>query len=310
MRIVFMGTAEFGIPTLRALHERYDIPVVVTRPDRPKGRGRHMQKSPVGEQADSLGIPVLAPEKMSDPSFLETLAGFEADLFVVVAFRILPKAVFAMPPKGTVNLHGSLLPDYRGAAPINWAVINGDRTTGLTTFFIDENIDTGDILLQREYPIGENETAGELYARLMIAGADLMLETVAMIDEDRAKPIRQPNRQTRPAPKLFKENGLIDWSLDARAIHNKIRGMNPVPGAYTESALGTLKIHRTMVVSEYPAGDPGRIVEASPKNGITVSCGTGSVRIVHIQPPGKAVMDAASFVRGYGASLGEFIDVR
>lgn len=304
MRIVFMGTAEFGIPTLRILNERYDIPAVVTRPDRPKGRGRELQKCPVRIEAESLGIPVLAPEKLTEPEFLANLARYDADLFFVVAFRILPKDVFTMPPKGTVNLHSSLLPDYRGAAPIQWAVINGDDVTGLTTFFIDENIDTGDILLQTELPIGPNETAGELYDRMMVAGAELSLKTADLIEHGMARPSPQPERATRPAPKLFKENGLIDWSKDARTVHNLVRGTNPVPGAYIESARGPLKIHRTAIIEEQSSGNPGHIAEASPKKGIVVSCGKGSLHILELQPPGKKPMDSAAYVRGYGAETG------
>ncbi len=300
-----MGTAEFGIPTLRALNERFTVAAVVTRPDMPKGRGRSLGRSPVKEAALELGIPVLTPEKTSATDFIGKLRHIGADLFYVVAFRILPSEVFTMPPLGTVNLHASLLPDYRGAAPINRAVINGDTVTGLTTFFIDEHIDTGDILLQEKVIIGPDETAGELYDRMKIIGAGLSLRTAELIADGRAVPVRQPDGLSRPAPKLRKEDGRIDWSLDARTVHNHVRGMNPSPGAFTGWDRGPLKIHRTVVADETSPGNPGMVVSASPREGFTVSCGRGALRIVELQPPGKKPMDGASFVRGYGVEAGQ-----
>ncbi|MFC1551953.1 methionyl-tRNA formyltransferase [Candidatus Latescibacterota bacterium] len=298
MRIVFMGTTEFGVPSLRALHDAYDIAAVVTRADSKKGRGRKAGPSPVKTAALEMGLDVLDPAKLSDGEFLEKLKGLDADLYYVVAFRILPKAVFTIPPKGTVNLHASLLPDYRGAAPINHAVINGDELTGLTTFFIDESIDTGDIILKETLPIGPDETAGELSARMSELGKNLTLKTVAAIDRGTAVIEKQPMTGSRPAPKLFKGDGLIDWSNDARTIHNQIRGMNPAPGAYTECTNGPLKIHRTLVVEESSHGTPGTIGESTHKDGFIVSCGTGSLKIVELQPSGKKMMDCGSYVRG------------
>jgi len=304
MRIVFMGTASFGIPSLNVLAQHHEVVAVVTAPDRPKGRGRSVQCSPVKGAADSLGIPVLCPEKLSDPEFVEELRALNADLFYVVAFRILPSSVFTIPPKGTVNLHGSLLPDYRGAAPVNWAVINGDRRTGLTTFFIDEKIDTGDILLKTETDIDPNETAGELYERLCSLGTELTRQTVDGIAAGTLTAVRQPEGKMRPAPKLFKPHGLINWTLDAQTVHNHIRGMNPVPGSYTACTAGNVKIHRTEMIENETPGNPGMIMEVSGRDGIVVSCGRGKLRILEIQPPGKKRMDAASFVRGYRIEAG------
>ena len=221
MRIVFMGTTEFGVPSLRALHDAYDIAAVVTPADSKKGRGRKSGPSPVKTAALEMGIDVLEPAKLSDGEFLAQLKGLDTDLYYVVAFRILPKEVFTIPPRGTVNLHASLLPDYRGAAPINHAVINGDEFTGLTTFFIDESIDTGDIILKETLPIGPDETAGELSARMSELGRALTLKTVEMIDRGTAVIEMQPMTEQRPAPKLFKSDGLIDWSKDVRSIHNQ-----------------------------------------------------------------------------------------
>ncbi len=299
MRIVFMGTAEFAVPGLKALHERHEVAAVVTRPDAECGRGLRLKCPPVGSAGADLGIPVLAPAKLTDPEFLARLRDFGADLFFVTAFRILPPAVYSMPSKGTVNLHGSLLPDYRGAAPIQWAVINGDVETGLTTFYIEETVDTGDIIFTERVAIGPDETAGELYSRMSVLGADLALRTVDAIDGGNAPRIRQPMSGGRPAPRLRKGDGCIDWTRDARTVHNLVRGMNPAPGAFTGWSRGPLKIHRTRLADEETRGTPGMVAEASPSRGLTVFTGRGSVEILELQPSGKRPMDGASFVRGY-----------
>ncbi|MCE5252527.1 methionyl-tRNA formyltransferase [bacterium] len=306
-RIVFLGTAEFGIPSLRALHEHHRVAGVVTQCDTPKGRGCRLQPSPVKIAALDMGLDVIGVENLRDPVFIERLKDYGADLFFVVAFQILPREVFTIPPDGTINLHGSLLPDYRGAAPINRAIINGDRETGLTTFYIEETIDTGDIILNEPVAIDPDETAGELSARMSELGAGLTLRTLEMIEKRGAPGLKQPMKGGRPAPKLFKEDGRIDWSGDARSIHNQVRGMNPTPGAYTEWRRGPLKIHRTKVVDEDTPGTPGMITEASPQNGFVVSCGKGKLRILELQPPGKKVMDGPSFVRGYRIATGHVL---
>ena len=306
MRIVFMGTSDFGVPALRALHGRHEVAAVVTRPDAACGRGLRLRCPPVGNAGTDLGIPVLAPQNLSDPEFLERLAAFGADAFFVVAFRILPPAVFTMPPKGTVNLHGSLLPDYRGAAPIQHAVLNGDAETGLTTFYIEETVDTGDIIFSERVVIGPDETAGDLRSRMSVTGADLALRTMDAIETGTAPRIRQPMTGGRPAPKLHKGDGRVDWTRDARSVHNHVRGMNPQPGAFTPWCRGPLKIHRTLVADEVSAGTPGIVTEAG-KDGFTVQCGRGRVRIVEVQPPGKRPMDGASFVRGYRIEAGALL---
>ena len=302
-----MGTAEFGVPTLRSLYERYDIVTVVTSPDSQKGRGRKLEPSPVKTVARELGLDVLEPADLKDPEFIKKLEEYKADLFFVVAFRVLPREVFTIPPRGTVNLHASLLPDYRGAAPINWAVINGDEYTGLTTFYIGEKIDTGAMIQAKTVSIGPDETAGELAWRMKEIGAALALKTVEMIEKGIAPGVKQPLSGKRPATKLYKKDGFIDWSKDARTIHNQVRGMNPAPGTYIQSSKGPLKIHRTKVVEEYVSGTPGIIMMSSPKEGIVVSCGRGSLNILEVQPPGKKVMDGASFVRGYRIEKGKNI---
>ena len=309
MRIVFMGNAEFGVPTLRALYKKRDIVTVVTSPDSQKGRGRKMESSPIKTIAKELGLDVLEPADLKDPEFIKKLKEYKADLFFVVAFRVLPGEVFTIPPMGTVNLHASLLPDYRGAAPINRAVINGDGITGLTTFYINEKIDTGDMILTETVSIGTEETAGELAERMKKTGASLSLKTVEMIEKGIAPGEKQPLTGRRPAPKLYKKDGLIDWSKNAQTIHNQVRGMNPTPGAYIQSSKGPLKIHRTKIVEEYISETPGIVMMSSPKEGFVVSCGSGSLSILEVQPPGKKVMDGSSFVRGYrikeGSNIGE-----
>lgn len=309
MRIAFMGTAEFGIPTLRTLAVHHEIAGVVTRPDAAKGRGRLLQPPPVKTAAQELDIPVLQPERLNGPAFIDALQDWRAELFVVVAFRILPPAVFNIPPRGTVNLHASLLPDYRGAAPINRAIINGDTETGVTTFFIDEAVDTGDIILSSACGIGPDETAGELYDRLKAFGAGVVLDTVNLIETGNAPRKHQDLTTGRPAPKLFRDDGRIDWTKSAREVHNLVRGVNPAPGAFTDWDRGPFKIHRTAVTDETMHGDPGRIVSASPSDGVEIACGRGRVKLLEVQPPCKRAMDGAAFVRGYNPVPGEPIFV-
>ena len=302
-----MGTSEFAAPILRALHERHEVTAVVTRPDSCRGRGLKLTPSPVKVAALECGITVLDPVTLDDPVFLVALREARAELFFVTAFRILPPAVFTMPPFGTVNLHGSLLPDYRGAAPIQRAVINGDSETGLTTFYIEETVDTGDIILTERVPIGPDETAGELAARMRKIGAALAVRTADLVEAGTNPRIPQPKRAGRPAPKLRKEEGWIDWRRDARSIHNLVRGMNPEPGAFTVWDRGMLKIHRTRVVDEESAGTPGTVAEASPTGGFSVWCGRGKLAILQTQPPGKRPMDGAAFVRGYRIDPGTLL---
>lgn len=307
MRIVFMGTSDFAAPSLSALARCHEVALVVTRCDACSGRGLHPSPTPVKTEALKLGIPVLEPVKLADPGFIARLYEISAGLFFVAAFRILPREVFSIPLLGTVNLHGSLLPGYRGAAPINWAIINGDSETGITTFFIDEQVDTGDIILTERISIGQDETAGELGARMREIGAEQAIRTVDLIASGMAPRIPQPMRGGKPAPKLFRKDGLIDWSRDARSIHNQVRGMNPEPGAFTVWRGGNLKIHRTRVIDEDTPGTPGLAVKASPREGLAVSCGKGKLRLLEVQPPGKKVMDDASFVRGYRIAEGALI---
>jgi methionyl-tRNA formyltransferase len=301
LKVVFMGTPEFAVPTLQRLLEQ-KIPVVgvVTGPDKPAGRGLHLQPTPVKKLATSAGLPILQPEKLRDPQFIENLRAWQAEVFVVVAFRILPPEVFTIPPLGAVNIHAALLPKYRGAAPIQWALINGEHETGVTTFFIEEKVDTGDMILQRKTAIGEFETAGELHDRLALAGADLLIETLAQIAAGAV--LRQPQvGQISLAPKITKEMAAITWQKLAREIFNFVRGMNPVPGAFTKWEGHNLKIFRTRVINDFSSGhEAGVVVRANERKGeLVVQAGMGHLAIDELQIEGKRRMSAAEFLRGH-----------
>ena len=304
-RIVFMGTPEFAVASLRLLTEEgYDIAAVVTVADKPAGRGRKLTFSPVKEFALKAGLRVLQPEKLREPAFIAALRDTHADICVVVAFRMLPEEVWRLPALGTFNLHASLLPQYRGAAPINHAVMNGETRTGVTTFLIDREIDTGKILLSKETFIDPEETAGEVHDRLMEMGAALVSETVKGLAEKSLQPVQQvitPGVVLKSAPKIFPADRVIDWNQPAIAVHNKIRGLSPHPGAVTEWNLAglpvKLKLFRSRISDEINS-EPGRI-SVKNKEQLFISCGSGSVEITELQPEGRKRMTAAEFLRGY-----------
>lgn len=251
MRIVFMGTPSFAVASLETLFQNgFEISAVITAPDKPAGRGRKVQQSAVKEFALIHDIPVLQPVNLKDPEFIESLAALKPDLQVVVAFRMLPLQVFSLPPLGTFNLHGSLLPQYRGAAPINWAILNGETETGVTSFFLNSEIDKGAILMSEKISIGPDETAGELHDRLMELGAAVVLKTARMIEAGKAEPVVQPvSEDLKPAPKLFKADGEIEWNRSVKNIYNKIRGLSPYPAAYTSLQGLQLKIFEARPLS-------------------------------------------------------------
>lgn len=301
MRIVYLGTPDFAVAGLQALVENgYNIVAVVTMPDKPAGRGHQMQFSPVKEYALSQGIPVLQPEKLKDPEFVEQLRSYQADLQIVTAFRMLPEVVWAMPRLGTFNVHGSLLPQYRGAAPINWAVINGEKETGLTTFMLKHEIDTGNMILQERIAIGDNEDVGSVHDRLMELSKQMVLKTVRLIEEcDReGKPlptVPQPELpDLKPAPKIFKEDCQIDFTKTAREIHNFVRGLSPYPGAWTDDQR-MLSVCKASPIKVFK-------VAISPvpeqKGHIIVPCADGYIDILELQAPGKKRMDAKSYLNG------------
>ncbi|MDP4261912.1 MAG: methionyl-tRNA formyltransferase [Bacteroidota bacterium] len=311
-----MGTPEFAVASLDALIKAgYTIAGVVTAPDKPAGRGMKMQQSEVKKYALKHGLQVLQPEKLKDPSFLEELKSLQADLQVVVAFRMLPEVVWNMPPKGTINLHGSLLPQYRGAAPINWAVINGEKETGVTTFKLKHEIDTGDILLQESFPIGENETAGEVHDKMKEIGAQLLVKTVQGIAEGILKETPQSSvvsselpvtdspptphpSPLKPAPKIFSSTCNIDWTKTTEEIHNLIRGLSPFPGAFTELGDQTIKIFKSEKELLVPTSRPGRW-ESDKKTYLKFACKDGYIHLKDVQLEGKKRMLIEDFLRGY-----------
>lgn len=298
MRIVYLGTPEFAVPPLRILLENgYDVSAVVTAPDKPGGR-MGTQVSAVKKFALEHDIPVLQPEKLKNPEFLEQLRSYKADLQIVVAFRMLPEVVWNMPSMGTMNLHGSLLPKYRGAAPINWAVINGEKETGLTTFLLKHEIDTGDLLFQERIPIGENETAGELHDRMMEAGADLILRSVQALENHTVIPFPQVETEVTHAPKIFTETCRVDFNRPLDQVHNFVRGLSPYPGAWTELDGKTLKILRAQKSESTESAVPGTFV-SDGKNHLRVSAQDGFLDILELQMEGKRRMGVREFLNGY-----------
>ena len=311
-----MGTPEFAEFTLRRLVEDgYNIIGVVTMPDKPMGRhGSVLQSSPVKKYAVEQGIPVLQPEKLKDPAFLEALAALKADLQIVVAFRMLPEVVWNMPRLGTFNLHGSLLPQYRGAAPINWAIINGDQETGVTTFFLKHEIDTGDIIHQERIPILPDDNAETMHDKLMALGADLTVRTLQDILAGKIKPIPQsdiPVSELRPAPKIFKETCRIDWNQPTIRVRDFIRGLSPYPAAWTvlhspEGNDQDFKIFAAEPVPNAPLQTPGTITCDGRKN-LIVSTADGALRLLEVQLSGKKRMPTPAFLCGCTISGCSFI---
>lgn len=300
-RIVFMGTPEFAVASLDALLQAgFNVVAVVTAPDKPAGRGMKLTESAVKQYAVAHNLPVLQPEKLKAPEFIEALQSLQADLQVVVAFRMLPEIVWNMPPMGTINVHGSLLPQYRGAAPINWAVMNGEKITGVTTFKLQHAIDTGNILLQASMPIGDNETAGEVHDRMKVLGAELLVKTVIGLMDGTIREQPQPtdNGQLKHAPKIFTETCRIDWNKSAVVIHNQIRGLSPFPGAFTQLHGKILKVFESRYSTETHQPPPGTI-DSDGKTYIRFAAIDGWVNILTLQLEGKKRMAVAEFLRGY-----------
>ncbi|HEY8398963.1 MAG TPA: methionyl-tRNA formyltransferase [Flavihumibacter sp.] len=303
-RIVFMGTPEFAVASLDALVKNgFNVVGVVTAPDRPAGRGMQLQQSAVKQYALQHGLPVLQPEKLRDPEFLEALDQWKPDLQVVVAFRMLPEIVWNRPPMGTVNVHGSLLPNYRGAAPINWAVINGESETGVTTFKLQHEIDTGNILLQASMPIGENENAGSVHDRMKELGADTLVATVRGLIDGTLKERPQdelipPGQELHKAPKIFTETCEINWQLPVDRIFNLVRGLSPYPGAFTHLEGKMLKVFAARKTNESPSVKAGEF-ETDGKNWLRFAAPDGYLYMEELQLQGKKRMQVADFLRGY-----------
>lgn len=300
MRIVFMGTPDFAVPSLDILVQNgYNVVGVITAPDRPAGRGQKLMQSAVKQYAVEHGLRVLQPEKLKNEEFLEELRSLQADLQIVVAFRMLPEVVWNMPPRGTFNLHASLLPNYRGAAPINWAVMNGEEKTGATTFFLRHEIDTGAIIKQSEMPIGEHETASEVHDRLMIVGAKLVLETVKAIDADEYSVTEQDMAGDYPkAPKIFRETCEINWNRPVDEVYNHIRGLSPYPAAWTLLDDKTFKIFRARKDKFAHTAQPG-IVASDGKTYLRFAVKGGYLFAEEVQLEGKRRMSVEDFLKGY-----------
>ncbi|MCL4127361.1 UNVERIFIED_CONTAM: hypothetical protein GTU68_041055 [Idotea baltica] len=299
MRIVFMGTPDFAVPTLKELVDNgYDVVGVITATDKERGRGKTVQPSPVKKYALENSLNVLQPKNLKAPDFQAELKALNADLQVVVAFRMLPASVFEMPPKGTINLHSSLLPEYRGAAPINWAVINGETETGLTTFFIEQKIDTGELLFQHKMEIGWDETAGELHDRMMNAGGKLVLKTVKAIEVGNYKTTPQPQAETKPAPKIFKEDCEIDWNNPTRNIFDFIRGLSPYPAAFTVLKGNRFKVFKSKMEMNNNTPEAGTL-KTDNKTFIKVATQDGWLHLIDLQLAGKKRMRVEDLLRGF-----------
>lgn len=304
LRIIYMGTPEFAVPSLDILvQNNINVVAIITAPDKPAGRGNKAQKLPLKDYAIENNIPLLQPTNLKNPEFLEELRSFNANLQIVVAFRMLPETVWNMPEYGTFNLHASLLPNYRGAAPINWAVINGETETGCTTFFLKHQIDTGDIIMQYKEPVLAEDNVGSLYERLMNNGADLVLKSVQQIENDEV--VLTPQKvlpETKEAPKIFKETCEIDWTKNSIEIHNFVRGLSPYPCAWTTLLEKNCKIYATEILTEEQESElenpENKNILTDNKKYVYLKTGDGFISIKEIQLQGKKRMDIESFLRG------------
>ncbi|MFC1800270.1 methionyl-tRNA formyltransferase [Candidatus Eisenbacteria bacterium] len=307
MRVIFAGSPAFAVPCLeRLLRTAHQIVSVVTQPDRPAGRGLKLKACPVKEFALGRGLEVHTPEKFNTRSFRQAISDLEPDLMVVVAYgKIFRPRALALPRLGCVNLHASLLPRYRGVAPANWAIIEGETETGVTTIFMDEGIDTGDMILSRSIPIAEDETAGELLERLSALGAEVMAETCDLIAADKAVRVAQDHSLANYAPKLSKDDRQIRWELTAAAVHNHIRGVTPWPGAFTSLEGRPVKVKASRLAREIPGAAPGQVIDIDSDRGVLVSCGSGAIWLPVLQAEGRKAIAGADFARGSRLKVGD-----
>ena len=301
-----MGTPDFAVPSLKALIDGgYNVVGVFCQPDRPKGRGHKLAACPVKETALAAGIPVFQPERIKREEGVAALRALEPDLCVTAAFgQLLSQEILDIPPLGTVNVHSSLLPRHRGSAPINWSIIKGDQVTGVTTMFTDKGMDTGDILLMRETPIGEKENAGELSDRLSVMGAELLIETIRALENGTLVRTPQDHDQATYEPKMDKELGRINWCSNAQEIDWLVRGATPWPGAFTTLGDQAIKVFEVEILDGAASGEPGKIIAADAKNGFVVSCGDHDMELKMIQMPGAKRMNAKDYLRGHTIETG------
>jgi methionyl-tRNA formyltransferase len=306
MKIVFMGTPDFAVESLKALvTSGHDVCAVVTVADKRQGRGLKVKSSAVKLYALENNIPIIQPENLKDPAFANQLKHYSADCFVVVAFKILPREIFTIPKLGTVNVHGSLLPAYRGAAPINWAIMNGDTETGVTTMLIDAKVDTGDILLQDKVTISGSMTAGDLHDILAVKGARILIETLKMLSRKQINPLPQDDSKATKAPKIKTQTALIDFDQPAMKVHNHIRGLSPYPGAYTFINKKKIKLLKSEITTGSKTTAAGTII-AIENNTFKISCSVGALTIYEVQLEGKRKMDSFDFLNGYKIETGDF----
>jgi len=307
MRIIFMGTPDFAVPSICLLMEHhYEVAAVVTAPDKPRGRGQQVSFTPVKEFSLKHQLPVLQPEDLKNTSFISQIQQLQPDVMVVVAFRILPHEIFTLPKFGTFNLHASLLPKYRGAAPINWAIINGEQETGVTTFFLQEKVDTGNVLLQARMPIRQDATAGEIHDALSLLGAETVVQTVQMIEAGKANPQPQDNTLATPAPKIFKHDCRVPWTASAQKAHDFIRGLSPYPAAWTTHKGKTIKLYKTNSIEKHSA-KPGVVLQRTADS-LIIGTGDNALSILEIQQEGRKKMMIEEFLRGYHIEIGDQLE--
>ena len=308
MRIVFMGTSQFAVPALEKLIESsYEVVGVVTQPDRPKGRGKKVTPTPVKEFVQSINIPVYQPQNIKEPNAVDFITSWDPDLIIVVSYgQIIPPKILQLPPAGCINIHASLLPSYRGAAPIQRCLMNGDAKTGITTMFMDEGLDTGDILLQEEVAINDETTYGELHDLLAHTGANLIIATINKLKQGSLTRTKQNDKDSTYAEMIRKADELINWQDDAWKIYNQIRGLNPQPGAYTLLDNHTLKIFKARIVEEYQQGQPGEITSVLPE-GFIVKAGSLALKILELQQEGKKRINTNDFLKGHSLKTGTLL---
>lgn len=308
MKVLFMGTPDFAVPVLNAVADKYEVTAVISQPDRPKGRGKKLQPTPVKLTAQSRNIPVYQPERIKNEEFTAFLKTIEADIYVVVAYgQILSQEILDIPPLGCVNVHGSLLPCYRGAAPIQWAIINGDEKTGVTIMYMDKNCDTGDMILKEEMDILPDDTYESLHDRMAPIGAAALMKALELIEKGEARAEKQNDSLSTHAPMITKEMGLIDWSKSSSEIRNRIRGFNPVPCAFTHYDGEVLKIYKAETVNGYELGESGEILSVDKKKGFIVGTGDGALIITEVQAKGGKRMNASDYMRGHSVEVGKIL---
>lgn len=307
MKIVFMGTADFAVPILKKIHEKHDVVCVISQPDRAKGRGKKVQFTPIKELATELKIKnIIQPDKIKTPECIKNLKNFNADLFIVVAYgQILSKEILDIPKLGCINVHGSILPKYRGAAPVQWSIINGEKNTGVTIMYMNEGMDTGDIILSKELPISEEETYGSLYKKLSLLGSDVIIDALELIQNGKNDRTIQDDSLATYAPLIFKDMGKIDWNNNSIQIINLIRGLNPSPSAFSLYKDEIFKIHKAQEINGY-TGENGQIVDIIKNKGIVIKTNDTAILITELQAKGSKKMSTAEYLRGHSLDKGEF----